>query len=163
MELIKEQQWIFIAIIFFGIIIFISLKRWVDQQWIEKKFSKINVRVVSFGVTYYGKLSDPGAPPKHIGFLVLLKNGLCFRSRWRKVEIFVPASKIVAVYHDVTHKGTELYQSVVKVDFLSDKGERDSIAFKVPYPPQWILAIESLLPKKAEVSNIKPIKTNNKV
>jgi hypothetical protein len=161
MELIKEQQWIFIAIIFFGIIIFISLKRWVDQQWIERKFSKNNVRVVSFGVTYYGKLSDPGAPPKHIGFLVLLKDGFCFRSRWRKVEIFVPASKIVAVYHDIAHKGTDLHQSVVKIDFLSDEGSRDGVAFKVPYPPQWIQAIESLLPEETKMSKTKTNKTNN--
>jgi len=162
MELIKEQQWIVIAIIFFGIIIFISLKRWVDQQWIERKFNKKNVRVVSFGVTSYGKLSEPGAPPKHIGFLVLLKDGLCFRSRWRKIEILIPASTIIAVYHDVTHKGMDLFQSVVKIDFLSQDGTQDGVAFKVPYPPQWIQAIESLLPEKTEVSNRKNNKSNNK-
>ncbi len=148
MEIFKEQQWIVIAFIFFGVIIYISLRRWFDQQWIENKFGKNNIRAVSFGVNYYGRLSDPGSPKRRSGFLLLLEDGIFYRSRWSKLELHVPASKIVTVYHDNAHKGTDLHQSVVKVDFLTDHGERDSVAFKVPYPPQWIQAISGLLPNK---------------
>jgi hypothetical protein len=159
MELIKEQQWIFIAIIFFGIIIYISLRRWLDQNWIENKFGKNKVRAVSFGVTYYGKASEAGMPRRNIGFLLLLRDGLFFRSRRKKLEILIPAIKMIKVYHDNAHKGTDLYQSVVKVDFINDQGKDDGVAFKVPYPPQWIQAIEGLIPEKTKVSNTRTDKT----
>jgi hypothetical protein len=52
------------------------------------------------------------------------------------------------VYHDRSHKGTNLHQSLVKINFINDQNEKDTAAFKVPYPPQWINAIENSLLKK---------------
>ncbi|MEJ2101512.1 MAG: hypothetical protein P8X68_16265 [Desulfobacterales bacterium] len=39
-------------------------------------------------------------------------------------------------------------QSLVKIDFLNDRYQKDTAAFKVPYPPQWMQAIENTLVKK---------------
>jgi len=36
------------------------------------------------------------------------------------------------------------------VDFYTQKKEKESVAFKVPYPPQWIQAIETTLTGKNE-------------
>jgi hypothetical protein len=38
--------------------------------------------------------------------------------------------------------------SLVKIDFINSEDQRDTAAFKVPYPPQWIQAIENSLLKK---------------
>ena len=41
-----------------------------------------------------------------------------------------------------------LHQSLVKIDFINSQNEKDTVAFKVPYPPQWMQAIENTLIKK---------------
>jgi hypothetical protein len=38
MHFLGEQQWIFIAIAFFGIIGYIAWMRWRDRKWIEARF-----------------------------------------------------------------------------------------------------------------------------
>ena len=43
---------------------------------------------------------------------------------------------------------------MVKVDFLTSEGERDTVAFKVPYPPQWIQVIEMAV--KSETTTATP-------
>jgi hypothetical protein len=55
--------------------------------------------------------------------------------------------KIAHVYPDNSIKGYNLHQSVMKIDFINEHDEKDSAAFKVPYPPQWIRAIENNLLK----------------
>ncbi|MBW2706792.1 MAG: hypothetical protein JRD84_10855, partial [Deltaproteobacteria bacterium] len=82
------------------------------------------------------------------GFLLLLSDRLFYRSRLKKIELDIPGSSIVRVYHDRSHKGTNLHQSLVKINFINDQNEKDTAAFKVPYPPQWINAIENSLLKK---------------
>jgi hypothetical protein len=42
----------------------------------------------------------------------------------------------------------DLHQSLVKIDFLNDQDQKDTAAFKVPYPPQWMQAIENAFLKK---------------
>ena len=100
---------------------------------------------MSFGVNYFGRSTEPGPPRRSSGFLLLLPDRLFYRSRLAKLELEIPQSDISSVYHDRSHKGVDLHQSVVKVDFFSDQGRKDTAAFKVPYPPQWIQAIENTL------------------
>ncbi len=150
MDYLKEQQWIVIAALFFGVIVYISIRRWLDQHWIEKRFGKNNIRAVSFGVNYYGRSSELGPPRRSSGFLILLPDGLFYRSRWRKLEVHLPSPRMLSVYHDNAHKGVDLNQSIVKIEFLTEEGKKDSVAFKVPYPPQWIQAIGGLLPENTD-------------
>ena len=142
-----SEQWIVIAFIFFGIIAYISWIRWRDHRWIEKRFDKKNVIAMSFGVNYFGRESEAGKPSRSSGFLVLLKDRLFYRSRWAGVEFEVSGSNITRIYPDSSHKGTDLHQSVMKVEFLSENKTEDSVAFRVPYPPQWINAISNISPK----------------
>ena len=111
LDIIKHQQWIVIALAFFGILAYIAIIRWLDRKWINEPDS------------------------------------LFYRSRVKKIELLIPGRRIARVYHDKTHKGVNLHQSMVKIDFINDNDERDTAAFKVPYPPQWINAIEKTLLK----------------
>ena len=143
--LYANQQWVFIAIIFFGIIAYIAYIRWRDRIWIEKRFSGQKVLAMSFGVNYFGRASEPGKPRRSSGFLLLLPDQLFYRSRGARLELSIPGKNIAHVYPDNSLKGVDLHQSVVKIDFINENANKDSAAFKVLYPPQWISAIETHL------------------
>ena len=147
-ELLKNQQWLIIAAVFFGIMAYIAWVRWRDRKLIDQRFGSHKVLAISFGVNYFGRATEPGKPRKSSGFLLLLPDRLFYRSRIKKLELEIPAAQIARVYHDRSHKGVNLHQSLVKVDFLNARNQKDTAAFKVPYPPQWINAIENMLKKK---------------
>ena len=138
-----HQQWFFIALVFFGIIGYIAWIRWRDRRWIETRFGKEIPLAMSFGVNYYGRATEPGKPRRSSGFLLLFPDRLFYRSRLAGHEVDIPIESVHQVSHGSTHKGVDLHQSVVIIDFSSADGQKDSAAFKVPYPPQWIQAIES--------------------
>ena len=142
-----NQQWVFIAIIFFGIIAYIAFIRWRDRKWIEARFGQQKVLAKSFGVNYFGRASEPGKPRRSSGFLLLLTDRLFYRSRTAKIELDIPAVKLAKVYPGTSIKGVELHQSVMKIDFINEHNNRDVAAFRVPYPPQWINAIQNNLSK----------------
>lgn len=128
----------------------IALWQWRDKRWISRRFQPSEVVIVSFGVTFYGRESDPGRLKTYTGVLLLLKSGLLIRTRFRGKEFKIPKEAIRSVYVGKNHKGKKLYQYVMKIDFTNRQGELDSSAFRVPYPKQWMAAIERTL-------EIKPI------
>ena len=140
-----------IAAIFFGIMAYIAWVRWRDRRWIDERFGSHKIIAMSFGVNYFGSATEPGAPRKSSGFLILLPDRLFYRSRLKKRELEIPADSIARVYHDKSHKGVDLHQSLVKIDFINKKKQKDTAAFKVPYPPQWINAIQHNLLKDRDV------------
>ncbi len=148
LDIIKHQQWIVIALAFFGILAYIAVIRWRDRKWIDERFGSPSLRAMSFGVNYFGTATEPGKPRRSSGFLLLLPDSLFYRSRVKKIELEIPGSRIARVYHDRSHKGVDLHVSLVKIDFLNARNQKDTAAFKVPYPPQWINAIENNLVKK---------------
>jgi len=140
-----NQHWIFIALIFFGFLGYIVFLRWQDQRWINKKYGSDNVRTISYGVNYYGRTSDEGKVSRSTGVLVLLTDRLYFRSRRARLEIEIQGGKVLKVYHDVRHRGEELHQSLMMIEFINENKRKDTAAFKVPYPPQWIQSVQSTL------------------
>ena len=151
-EILRHQQWLIVAGVFFGIMAYIAWVRWRDRRWIDRRFDSDKVLAISFGVNYFGNAAEPGKPRKSSGFLLLLPDRLFYRSRVKKLEMEIPASDISRVYHDRSHKGVNLHQSLVKIDFINSRNERDTDAFKVPYPPQWLQAIENTLIKESKHS-----------
>jgi hypothetical protein len=99
-------------------------------------------------VNFFGNATEPGKPRRSSGFLLLFSDALFYRSRVKKIELEIPATRIARIYHDRVHKGVDLHQSLVKIDFLNEHDQKDTAAFKVPYPPQWMQAIENALLKK---------------
>lgn len=150
-DILKTQQWMIIAAVFFGIMAYIAWIRWRDRRWIDERFGSDKIIAVSFGVNYFGSATEPGSPRRSSGFLILLADRLFYRSRLKKLELEIPAARIARVYHDKTHKGVNLHQSLVKIDFINNENQKDTAAFKVPYPPQWINAIENNLLKKTKI------------
>ena len=148
MDFLGQQQWVIIAVVFFGIIGYIAWMRWRDRKWIDERFGSRPTRAMSFGVNFFGVTSEPGKPSRSSGFLLLFSDGLFYRSRVKKIELAIPGSRIARVYHDRVHKGVDLRQSLVKIDFLNDRNQKDTAAFKVPYPPQWMQAIENAFLKE---------------
>ena len=146
-DFLIKQQWMIIALLFFGIIAYIAWVRWRDRKWIEERFGSHKILAMSFGINYFGRAAESGSPRKSSGFLLLLSDRLFYRSRIKKIELEIPASSIARVYHDRSHKGIDLHQSLVKIDFINSQNEKDTAAFKVPYPPQWMQAIENNLLK----------------
>ncbi|MGD8992454.1 MAG: hypothetical protein PVI00_13440 [Desulfobacterales bacterium] len=147
MHFLGEQQWIFIALAFFGIIGYIAWMRWRDRKWIESRFDSRPILAMSFGVNFFGNATEPGKPRRSSGFLLLFSDALFYRSRVKKIELEIPASRIARIYHDRVHKGVDLHQSLLKIDFLNEHDQKDTAAFKVPYPPQWMQAMENALLK----------------
>ncbi len=143
------QHWVLIALIFFGILAYIVFLRWQDQRWIDKKYGSENVRAISYGVNYYGRTSDEGKVRRSTGVLVLLTDRLFFRSRRARLEMEIPGKNVLNVYHDVRHRGEELHQSLMMVEFINENKRKDTAAFKVPYPPQWIQSVLETLKKKS--------------
>ncbi|MDM8540875.1 hypothetical protein QUF90_07285 [Desulfococcaceae bacterium HSG9] len=136
-----NQHWPLIALAFFGFLAYIAWNRWQDRRQIEKRFGLDNVLAMSFGVYYYGNATDPGPPRRISGFFLLLPGCVYFCSRRAKLEIEIPFKCIDRVYHGSTLKDVDLHQSVVKIDFLNRQQHKDTAAFKMPYPPQWIQMI----------------------
>ncbi len=146
MDFLADQPGLIIALVFFGIIAYIAWIRWRDRQWINSRFDPKTIKAMSFGVNYFGLVSEPGSPRRSSGFLLLLKDRLFYRSRLKRLELEIPGSAIFHVDHDRSHKGVNLHQSVVKVFFVNEQEKKDCAAFKLPYPPQWIQAIENNFP-----------------
>ena len=149
-DFIAQQQWIIIAVIFFGIIAYISWVRRQDRKWIDERFGGHKILAMSFGVNYFGRATEPGSPRRSSGFLLLLPDRLFYRSRLKKLELEIPAARIAQVYPDRVYKGVDMRQSLLKIDFINSQNEKDTAAFKVPYPPQWMQAIENTLIKKGK-------------
>ncbi len=81
MEVFKNQQWVVIAIVFFGIMAYIAMIRRRDRKWIETRFGSDVILAISFGVNYFGKATAPGAPKRSSGFLLLMKDRKSMRGR----------------------------------------------------------------------------------
>ncbi len=142
MEFIIEKQWLLILLVFFGFIAYLAWLRARERRWIAKRFGEDKIIAMSFGVEYFGKSSEPGPPRGTRGFLLLLEDRLFFRGRFKQLEVEVPGASIIKIHHGNAHKGVDLHQSVIKIDFIAPEESKDAVAFKVPYPPQWISAME---------------------
>jgi len=85
--------------------------------------------------------------------ILTICSGMFYRSRISRLELDITGKNIAQVYPDASIKGVDLHQSVMKIDFINEINRRDSAAFKVPYPPQWINMIENTLVNKGEMND----------
>jgi hypothetical protein len=134
-----------LAVVFFGVLFFLVFMRKIESKRIENKFDRKNIIVSSYGVNYFGLSSERGGPARSSGILVLLRDGIFYRARFAKKELFIPGCSITSIRIVETHKGRPLYQKAVAIDFLSKEGKNDTAAFRIPYPDQWIGAIKNNL------------------
>jgi len=151
MEGITNPNWLVFALLFLAIIFYLAYMRQRETKRITDKFDKSDIVITSFGVNYYGLESEPGGPLRSAGALVLLKHGIYYRARYAKRELLIPGSSITYIGVSNVHKGKDLHQSVVVLQFLNQDGKEEKAAFRIPYPAQWVAAIKSnLLEKTAQ-------------
>ena len=149
LEGITNPNWLIFALIFIGIIFYLAYMRQRETKRITDKFDKEQILITSFGVNYYGLESEPGGPLRSAGALVLLKDGIYYRARYARRELYIPGSAITYIGVSNVHKEKDLHQSIVVIQFLSPGGREERAAFRIPYPGQWVGAIKSnLLEKK---------------
>ena len=140
-KLLFTQQWP-ILLLGFAILAFFAWRRRRDQHWIATHFPNRPILVQSFAVQYFGRVTESGKPRASKGFLVLFPDLLIFRSPAAKREFRLQVSAIRKIYHARDHKGVDLERSLMKLDFVAEDKQEDTAAFAVPYPPQWMQAIE---------------------
>lgn len=148
MDLIIEKQWFAVLLAFLGVVFYLAWARAREKRWIRSRFDEDKIIAMSFGVLCFGASSETGPPRGRRGFLLLMEDRLFYRGGFKKTELDIPAESVTRVRHGNTHRGVDLHHSVVKIDFTTPENIEETAAFKVPYPPQWISAIE-----KAFLSN----------
>lgn len=144
-------------LVFFGIFGAIAFLQWKDRRWIHKRFKPGDILIMSFGVTFYGCEMDAGRLSQQMGMLALLPYGLLYRTRFLGKEFKISGDVIRAVYVDKKLKGKKLYQYAMMVRFINAEGIEDIAAFRVPYPKQWLKAIE----KVAGINQTKAVPERN--
>jgi hypothetical protein len=134
--------WGILALFFFGAVALLIFMRRFESKRIEKAFEKDRVIITGFGINYFGLSSEKGGPARSSGVLVLLRDGIYYRGRFSKRELYIPKESIKSISIVDTHKGRPLYQRAVAIRFIDGQGREVSAAFRLPYPDRWITAIK---------------------
>jgi len=138
-----------ILALFFSVVFYFSWMRRKDKKWVRQGFAADEILAISFGTIRFRGRPSKKKVRKQKGFLILVPHALIFKpgASMFQDDIKKPAFEILKkdarrVYHSASHKGRDLNQSVINIDFINARGDMDSAAFKVPYPPQWLAAID---------------------
>jgi hypothetical protein len=142
MDFFQQYHIAIIGFLFLCAIIGMSWLTYKEKKWIRSTYKKEDIIALGFGVTCYGLSSGQGAPKRYRGFLLIHRGGLLFKNRFSSIRFDIPGESIKKAYPASTHKGARLYKSAVKIDFSTSLKSKDTIAFKLSYPPQWIEIIE---------------------
>jgi len=145
LEGLTNPSWLSFAVLFLAIMIAMVYLRQRDAKRVQEKFRHDQIIITSFGVNYFGLESEPGGPLRSSGALVLVKDGLWYRARFAKRELFIPGASITSISVVHTHKGKELHQNVIAIHFLDSAGKQDKAVFRLPLPAQWVAAIKAHL------------------
>ena len=133
-----------LGVLFMGAVFLIAYIRNLEARRIRKKFSENEILLSSFGVQYYGVESEPGNPLKSTGSLVMTKNGIFYRAKFLNRTFEISGDKFSSITAVNTFKGKNMYQKIVAINFVNEKGERDRAGFRIPYPERWSQAINKV-------------------
>ncbi len=145
LERLNDPVYLPFVLLFLAFAILTVYLRQMEARRIERKFERRRILVTSFGVYYYGHESEAGGPLRSTGALVLVKNGLYYRARFSRRELFIRAPAIVYLGTSDQFKGQPLYQQVLVIGYLNEEGRQDQVAFRVPYLSHWMAAIRANL------------------
>ena len=138
-----------ILALFLLLLFYFSWMRRKDKKWARRNIAADEILAISFGTIRFRGRPSKKSVRKQKGFLILTPHALIFKpgASMFQSETKKPAFEILKkdarrAYHSASHKGCDLNQSVINIDFINATGDMDSAAFKVPYPPQWLAAID---------------------
>lgn len=128
-----------IAVLFiFALVLFAWFKQR-DARNVRERFK--DILIATYGVQYFGRESEKGDLLDSSGQLLFLKQGLFYRGRFDKRELMIPKEKLISVAVTDHHKGKLTYQVCLAIYFINENEIIDRAAFTIPYPKQFIEAI----------------------
>ena len=116
--------------------------RYKETKQILKIHDRDEIKLMTFGVNFYGQESLEKKPLRSTGGLVLLEDGLYYHARFGKIEHFIEGKKIKSIGTTDFFCDKPLHQQVVSISFTNDEGKLDRAAFRIPHPAQWVRAIK---------------------
>lgn len=129
---------------FMGIVLTISFVRNMEAKRLRIKLGESHIVLSGFNVHFYGVESTKGKPLRSMGALALSGEGLYYRARYTKLELFISGKQMTSITATDDFKGKNMYGNIVAINFVNDKGEKDRAAFRIPYPERWSKAINQL-------------------
>ena len=130
--------------LFLGIVFLISFIRNLETRRLRNRLGADDILMTGFNVHFYGVESVPGIPFNNMGALGLSHEGLYYRSRYSKRDLFIAGKQITSIIATDDFKGKNMYGNIVAINFINEKGEKDRAAFRIPYPERWSKAINGL-------------------
>jgi len=128
-----------IAVLFIFALVFFAWFRQKDARNVRERFK--DILIATYGVQYFGRESEKGDLLDSSGQLLFLKQGLFYRGRFDKRELMIPKEKLISVAVTDHHKGKLTYQVCLAIYFMNENEIIDRAAFTIPYPKQFIEAI----------------------
>ncbi len=128
-----------IAVLFIFALVFFAWFRQRDARNVRERFK--DILIATYGVQYFGRESEKGDLLDSSGQLLFLKQGLFYRGRFDKRELMIPKEKLISVAVTDHHKGKLTYQVCLAIYFMNENEIIDRAAFTIPYPKQFIEAI----------------------
>jgi len=129
---------------FMGIVLTISYVRNMEARRLRDRLGEGNIVLSAYNVHFYGVESIPGIPFNNMGVLGLSSEGLYYRSRYSKRDLFIAGKQITSITATDDFKGKNMYGNIVAINFLNDQGEKDRAGLRIPYPEKWSKAINNL-------------------
>jgi hypothetical protein len=113
-----------------------------DMKKVRGMFKEEDIVIASYGVHFYGLASEPGGIIDSGGQMILLKNGLYYKGRFDKRELFISAKDLVSIAVTDFHKNEPTIMKCLAFYFTGSGGKIDRAAFELPRPKEWVDAIK---------------------
>ncbi len=132
------------GILIFLIVIAMAIIRQKEVRAITSRFSKSEAKMVAFAVTFFGVESENEKPLKVQGTLILTESTLVFQSRFGDRGFELPISSISSIGTTDKFCGKALHQTVVAINITDEADNKDRVAYRIPHPAQWVMALREL-------------------
>lgn len=130
---------IFLAVIGMAII------RQKETRAIASRFTREEVLMAVFAVTFYGVESQNKKPQKIQGALIMTGSILAFHSRFGDKGLDLPLESISGIGTTDRFCGKALHQTVVSINIKGENNKPDRVAFRIPHPANWVRALRARL------------------
>ncbi|MEA1910913.1 MAG: hypothetical protein U9N32_04440 [Spirochaetota bacterium] len=130
--------------LFMAALLTISFVRNLEAKRLKNRLGEGNIILSAYNVHFYGVESVPGIPFNSMGALGLSGEGLYYISRYSKKEIFISGKQMTSITATDDFKGKNMYGNIVAINFINEKGEKDRVGLRIPYPEKWSKAINGL-------------------
>lgn len=139
---------VMLGVVIFGIVLIMALIRFIETKHLSKRYSSEEIKLASFGVTYFGQESKLEKPIRKTGAIALVQEGIFYHSRFGGMEEFIPSESIKNIGTTDFFCDKALNDTVVQISFKNEDGELDRMAFRIPSPAKWIVLLQKTLLNK---------------